>query len=637
LLTNDVTSILGVAIFPPHPTILSLRMAVALYVTGISTPEVHPEFPPLLGTLTPDSWQAYNPTMAQCRGKQDRRALAALLVGCSLFAQACTGGGDQPNSETTDSAILSGPPFAADGPLAGIVMAKDINESGLPVEPGLEYLSSEPQVTAIVPLGEGADGRTLTIAWYRAVGLDERERLFEHEIQARSFANAYSVSVSQGSLQPGLYEVVATLDEHEVWSPWIVSEAMMIDLTSSGNGSGTILTQIDTDGQPPAGGGNGVIAWPDMASFPDGPELPDFETWGTEGEPGACPRSVFGVPMGMFIEAHASGAFCDDEIVLAAAATGPLQVIASGLGGAQEWFHPCDLAGGSDLPGSVIKLGGWTVDHEDEVLTASLELFDLGLNPIGYIRGTPGPRARVRPKQRVQLLGIGAHFPMPTAPSIKSLTLRGPDASVIATKEFEGEACDLARFFRGLKGSYRVPEDPPAIIEITLEVEDDAGRKSSTTAQYFTEGEIWNGVMKSVAVDEHIPGCTSTENVRTELNLAVSASGKVVGNATTFSITGDSSLRGECGVVPYPGTFARLDVEGTKTDQGFEIWFKAPTRGTLGIGFQQAFFQDNLSRSVSQHIPLTSPTRAAGTDTATYAGGAYHSTNTFKLRCKICD
>jgi DNA polymerase (family 10) len=27
-------------------------MAVAFYVTGISTPEVHPEFPPLLGTLT---------------------------------------------------------------------------------------------------------------------------------------------------------------------------------------------------------------------------------------------------------------------------------------------------------------------------------------------------------------------------------------------------------------------------------------------------------------------------------------------------------------------------------------------------------------------------------------------------------
>jgi hypothetical protein len=27
-------------------------MAVAFYVTGISTGEVHPEFPPLLGTLT---------------------------------------------------------------------------------------------------------------------------------------------------------------------------------------------------------------------------------------------------------------------------------------------------------------------------------------------------------------------------------------------------------------------------------------------------------------------------------------------------------------------------------------------------------------------------------------------------------
>jgi hypothetical protein len=34
---------LDVAIVPPHLTVLSMRMAVALYVTGISTPEVHPE------------------------------------------------------------------------------------------------------------------------------------------------------------------------------------------------------------------------------------------------------------------------------------------------------------------------------------------------------------------------------------------------------------------------------------------------------------------------------------------------------------------------------------------------------------------------------------------------------------------
>jgi len=43
---------LDVAIVPPHLTVLSMRMAVALYVTGISTPEVHPEFPPRPGTLT---------------------------------------------------------------------------------------------------------------------------------------------------------------------------------------------------------------------------------------------------------------------------------------------------------------------------------------------------------------------------------------------------------------------------------------------------------------------------------------------------------------------------------------------------------------------------------------------------------
>ena len=32
-----------------------MRMAVAIYVTGISTPDLHPESPPLLGTLTVDA------------------------------------------------------------------------------------------------------------------------------------------------------------------------------------------------------------------------------------------------------------------------------------------------------------------------------------------------------------------------------------------------------------------------------------------------------------------------------------------------------------------------------------------------------------------------------------------------------
>jgi hypothetical protein len=52
--TNDVMSMLDVAIVPIWLDAyqLPMRMAVALYVTGISTPKVHPEFPPLLGTLT---------------------------------------------------------------------------------------------------------------------------------------------------------------------------------------------------------------------------------------------------------------------------------------------------------------------------------------------------------------------------------------------------------------------------------------------------------------------------------------------------------------------------------------------------------------------------------------------------------
>src|SRR5256885_12260183 len=52
--TNDVMSMLALAIVPPHLAShrLLMRMAVAFYVTGISTSDFHRESPPLAGTLT---------------------------------------------------------------------------------------------------------------------------------------------------------------------------------------------------------------------------------------------------------------------------------------------------------------------------------------------------------------------------------------------------------------------------------------------------------------------------------------------------------------------------------------------------------------------------------------------------------
>jgi hypothetical protein len=47
-------SMLDLAIVPPHlaSSPLLMRMAVAFYITGISTSEFHRESPPLAGTLT---------------------------------------------------------------------------------------------------------------------------------------------------------------------------------------------------------------------------------------------------------------------------------------------------------------------------------------------------------------------------------------------------------------------------------------------------------------------------------------------------------------------------------------------------------------------------------------------------------
>jgi hypothetical protein len=45
----------GMAIVLPHPTVLSLGMAVAFYASGISPGKSTPEFPPLPGTLTKEA------------------------------------------------------------------------------------------------------------------------------------------------------------------------------------------------------------------------------------------------------------------------------------------------------------------------------------------------------------------------------------------------------------------------------------------------------------------------------------------------------------------------------------------------------------------------------------------------------
>lgn len=44
----------GRAHSPYSLTVLLFKLAVPFYITGIPTPGVHPEFPPLLGTLTLD-------------------------------------------------------------------------------------------------------------------------------------------------------------------------------------------------------------------------------------------------------------------------------------------------------------------------------------------------------------------------------------------------------------------------------------------------------------------------------------------------------------------------------------------------------------------------------------------------------
>jgi hypothetical protein len=563
------------------------------------------------------------------------RVAPAVLLAIVAISAACSAGGER-KEEPAPVESVSSPPLAPDGALIGVVMARAVGEDGQPVKPGLAFAAVDDQIAAIVGVGEVPAGSTVTIQWRRWVGPDEREPLFEHRIKVEPFQHAYSIGVSRGRLLAGIYEVVATLGENQSWSPLLVRDASEAELAATRSHTGTavpVAVQIQPEHEPgpPAAGDSGAVS--PALEDDDGEPFPDTET------STGCTLGTSGFWNGLFVEAEgrARGGRdqCGEQFVLAASVDrGAKQdltqfALEGSRGQGHAMFHPCELPGGTDEPGTRIALETREVGREGEAARGVVTIPDLG-PPFVAITSRPGPGARVRRGQRIQVFGFALGYP---GPGLRFAELSGP-GGVFAREDFgEGESCDPETFMKLVRGTYRVPDDPPPIITLQATVEDRSDRTGTANAEYYTAGEIWRGTVRSVAVDEHIPECPSREVVQTEINLAVSSSGNVIGNAVAASRTGHSNLGGACaGRAPYPATNARLHVTGRKTEQQFELSFEHQ-RGTVGIGILGSHFFGG----VVQRVPLISPTRARGTDVAKPPYGGWQSTNTFSLRCRICE
>lgn len=507
------------------------------------------------------------------------RATAACVL---LVAAACGGGTDdgrvQPDAPTTEGGAeaapdvdWSRPRWEDDRPLGRPLMSAGRADDGGFLEPRLQFTSADTRAYAWVHVWGGAPaGAQLTVSWYRIASLDERDHLFSHEFTVDANGYAMSEGVAAAGLAPGVYEIVATLDDAQVRAPFsVVAEGASAAPNEQGGGGG--------------GRSRSVVASRAAAEEPEPWEVPsagDSTYWYEEppaagDEPGSdagpCRRlSVHGtidVNRDFGVAAHWWGACRVASIT--ASMGGPeatLHVTESDTAQvATAGGNLCDIPGGTDMPGAVVRFTATTEDGNSA--TAEKTLQDMGAaGPVVMIESAPAAGSRVGPGDTIRLAVVAAE---PT-----------PSRGMERVELFEGERllaeagngagvdepvpCARNREYAGLAHEYRVPDDPPPLVTLHAIGTDFDGRRASGSVSFPTvEGEVWEGdVSGEGVVDGGTYRCPAL--VEGTVTLLVRSDSTVAGRSDVRFRPG-----GECaaaGTVPYGG-----DSTGTVTDDAFEI------------------------------------------------------------------
>jgi DNA-binding CsgD family transcriptional regulator len=200
---------LDVAIVPPHLTVLSMRMAVALYVTGISTPEVHPR----ISTTSRDvngcicivlgGDRETSPEAAEAEDSLDvavvcSRLLDGVRLSCPLVCLAIPElqGAESCHSSPNVKATLPHDGLTAEELVASVRAAA----AGLQVEsPSLSRLNGDVmdprRIDVLKLLAGGADTRTIA----RSLQLSERTvKTLVHDIQLTLGVSTRAQAVAEG-------------------------------------------------------------------------------------------------------------------------------------------------------------------------------------------------------------------------------------------------------------------------------------------------------------------------------------------------------------------------------------------------------------------------------------------------------
>jgi hypothetical protein len=312
--------------------------------------------------------------------------------------------------------------------------------------------------------------------------------------------------------------VVAILGEHQTRTPWVVRVSSEAEGGASQPASATEEWETPTDD---GSGWTGEEGTPPGSPSPPGPcalELvsgrftPLTEVLGFVGWTGTCAHltiaaGVSGPPVPIY-----SADVSQDE---------------NGIDSSPN-VEVCDLPGGSDMPGTVVRFEA-AMDDQPAV-PDDLVLEDMGRGVAADVNSNPPPSSSVEAGQKIDLRAVGMLFA--PALGIRSLKLFADGREIGTAGNSSGTTeptpCDRGRFYAFLAGQHTVPDPAPPVTEICAVATTFEGHENRGCIHFFT-GQVWSGNGSLTTSVVYPDGSTCTDAVDIAYTFGVAEDGTIAG------------------------------------------------------------------------------------------------------------
>lgn len=441
-----------------------------------------------------------------------------VLLGVAV---ACSGGGAPSGilyaappaqaptpSPSTGPTPSSGGDLASAGPLINMVFASSVDAKGQLVNPRFTFPLDEPQITAVVQVGQLAHLKSpLSITWFLLNDDGTEKKLFEHTIDVQSRDRAYSRIKNPGALGDTLYRVTASLEG-------TTRQTRVATRTKKGNSA--ISLPLSNPSDLPADGGSGKV--PQSAQAPTGQPPASADCSYASLRPNNVSSNNTDYDMDTVVVT--AGLQCSQpQAVLKVDATvngssqgvGYLYPDGNQFKETNFYINPCVHPGGSDLPGTQIKVHGTLQNARAENtgldgLDATITIGDDTEAPFLAASSVPDKGTKVKPGDKIEVyVQAEEDFLGSWQTGVHSIQVTANPGGMVGeawtNPDRLPQPCDRKTWNKKLVPvTYTVPDNPPPAILLCAIADDYMGNESSKCAAFPTVDDCLTSPGKEMGV-----------------------------------------------------------------------------------------------------------------------------------------